>query len=152
MHWLAQFKEGQSSHDTSNPLELPDDDATSKVNLFYVLHHHRNLIVDQLPGWFQCLAAVSDKYRCAERLKDFFHLRMLQDCSLLDTVSDVDRFIISFLTSNDKMFMELSNTIIRMPRANFEQLCDPDLMQLLPHDILGILSAECVTGLFANTS
>jgi len=152
MHWLAQFKEGQSSHDTSNPLELPDDDATSMVNLFYVLHHHSNLIVDQLPGWFQCLAAVSDKYRCAERLKDFFHLRMLQDCSLLDTVSDVDRFIISFLTSNDKMFMELSNTIIRMPRANFEQLCDPDLMQLLPHDILGILSAECVTGLFANTS
>jgi len=122
------------------------------VNLFYVLHHHSSLIVDQSPGWFQHLAIICDKYQCAERLKDFFHLRMLQDLSLLDTVPNVDRFVISYLTNNDNLFMELSKAIIRMPKVDFEQLCNPHLMQLLPNGVLGILPAAYAIGLFANTS
>lgn len=56
-----QFKEGQSTHDIDNPLELPDDDPTTTLNLFLALHGKGEKTDKTDEEWIQQLVALGDK-------------------------------------------------------------------------------------------
>ena len=58
------FQEGQTQHDASNPLELPDDHPEATELMCKLAHHKVTTILDiearELPG----LTVVCDRYDC----------------------------------------------------------------------------------------
>lgn len=128
------FKEGQTKHDATDPLKLPEDDPTAVLNLFHILHYHRDRVEKKRPGWLQDLAMTCNKYDCADILQDYFHVKILELSSSEPnpTLSAPDAFIIALITHNTVLFWQMSNKVIRMTKKEFESSCRVGLLELLP--------------------
>lgn len=130
------FKEGQATHDASNPLSLPDDDAISMLNLFHILHYNGDKAKKTEDDWIQKLVVVCDKYECTESLKTYLHFQLSQ-CSF---VSTLDRFIISGLIDDRSRFERLSEQIVRMPKHQAQFAAHQGILHLSPANMLGKFS------------
>lgn len=59
-----RFREGQTHHDASNPLELPDDQAEAMELICKLAHHKISKASIILASRLQALVVVCDKYGC----------------------------------------------------------------------------------------
>lgn len=73
-----------------------------------------------------------DKYQCAERLRDFFTLRL--DSAIGE---GPDRVIIAALIGNKTLFELKCLPLVTTVKTQVQTLCHADLKNLLPHDLLG---------------
>lgn len=135
------FKEGQTTHDSSNPLMLPEDDATSMLNLFHILHYNGDKANKTETDWVQRLVIVCDKYRCTESLKAYVHFQMEQ-CSFISTL---DRLIISGLMGDRERFESLSERVVRMPMHQTKFAVHKDILRLSPPQMLGEIKTRATS-------
>lgn len=131
------FKEGQSVSDLGNPLKLPEDDSIATINMFHLAHFNASSINSSCKDWVQKLLVVCDKYKCTLRFKDFFVLQLIRSQQNVTTsYSDADAFVMAYLMDDQKSFDELSESIVRMSRENFQVLCHKDFLDLFPAGVL----------------
>lgn len=115
------FREGRITHDDSNPLTLPDDDPTSMINLFQIMHGQRKQVDTEKQDWIQELVVVCDKYECAWDLMAFIHTEMERNnASRLRSSPDpnfplLDALIIAGLTGDRECFEKRSKYMTRIP-------------------------------------
>ncbi|KAK5954166.1 hypothetical protein OHC33_004739 [Knufia fluminis] len=118
------FKEGQSVHDTPNPLELPDDDPKAITNMFYLMHFDTDEIASNYGDW------------------DFFELQFMRsDQSPTKAYPKPDALIMAYLIGNRQRFDGVSEDVVRMSLRSLEERCHPDLLQLFPGSVIMELKA-----------
>lgn len=130
------FKEGRSTYDASTPLELPEDDPSATTNLCQILHWNSKCVNTTESDWLQKLAVVCDKYGCAQKLREYFQVKMTSY-----NFSSIDEFIMWAIVGDEKKFWELSEQILRTPQSQVEAACHKDLLHILPPTMLSDMKA-----------
>ncbi|KAK5940205.1 hypothetical protein PMZ80_007625 [Knufia obscura] len=125
------YKEGNTTYDASNPLPFPEDEPTSMINLCQILHWKSDEVDTTAADWLQKLTVACDKYKCAPKMSDFFLVKMAEKppCA-------IDEFIMSSVIKHRLRLSELSDTVLRIPRAEIQATGHAQLLQLLPTDLL----------------
>lgn len=129
---MSKVEDSQQKHDATNPLNLADDDSTSMINLFQILHWHNDGVSTSASDWLQKLAVVCHKYGCASKLQDFFVRRMLGK-----SLNTMDKLVIYSILNMETEFAVASELFVRMSKAHAQSHCHPDLLKLVPEGALG---------------
>lgn len=116
-----QFKEGQSTNDASNPLQLPDDDPNATIDMFNLIHYKSELVKDD--GLLELLF-ICDKYKCVQTFKEFWIWRMPK-CKY----SKAESLIVATITNDKTLFDASSEHVLRMNRSTFETNCRPMVLE-----------------------
>lgn len=124
------FKEGQTTHTAKNPLRLSDDDPTTTLNLFYVLHSRREKVTRKAE-WLQHLVMLCDKYDCVSSIKNFVHLNM-RDADL----THVEHFVLAGLIGETEVFEQRAYEVVRMSEEKFMKGISDAVLHLLPNHML----------------
>lgn len=138
---FLQFREGQTAHDVSNPLALPDDNVDAMLNFFKVLHYQVDEIDNSSLTWLHKLALLCDKYCCGSKFKDFFDSRfcLIKPTGFWSTECMVapDKFVISALIRDEDKFRKYSDLVVRMSKQDLENYLEPSLQQWIPKTVSG---------------
>ena len=150
-----RFREGQTHHDESNPLELPDDQAEAMELMCKLAHHKISKASTILASRLQALVVVCDKYDCLGPFAIHFNAVLstwLQDFDSWGhwyvKSNDVylglkllDALCLSFLAGDAKSFERISQLVFKMMTG--EQILtkiSKCLVQIMPTDFRGNIS------------
>jgi hypothetical protein len=150
------FAEGQTTHDTSNPLTLPDDNPTHMEILFKIIHSKIETATDIGSKDLAGIVLVSDKYDCIKAARFYVQtllLNWLRDGenarSLLwkkrnrlrapkyEGMSLPEALTIAYIMEDAALFSEISNQLFKkLDKAEISDM-PKKLLELLPHDFRG---------------